>query len=197
MKRTIALTTISLAIAVGVAPGGAAAQVPRQDSAGGIGGTNSYTSFDFDVTSGPLGENPTGSFVLDIPGFLFRAESTSITCLTVSGNMATFAGTEIVSGPAFFTHFKVTAVDNGPPGSGLDTFATNGYFSAQDCATPEPGFFGTQPLIMGDIVVVDAPPLPTSKEQCTNGGWQTFGIFKNQGDCVSFEATGGKNPPAG
>jgi hypothetical protein len=28
-----------------------------------------------------------------------------------------------------------------------------------------------------------------------NGGWQTFGIFKNQGDCVSFVATGGKNGP--
>ena len=32
---------------------------------------------------------------------------------------------------------------------------------------------------------------------CKNGGWQTYGIFKNQGDCVSYVATGGKNPPAG
>jgi hypothetical protein len=30
-----------------------------------------------------------------------------------------------------------------------------------------------------------------------NGGWQTYGIFKKQGDCVSFVATGGKNPPGG
>ena len=36
--------------------------------------------------------------------------------------------------------------------------------------------------------------LPTDKDQCKQGGWQTFGIFKNQGDCVSFVATGGKNP---
>ena len=34
----------------------------------------------------------------------------------------------------------------------------------------------------------------TSKEQCKHGGWLSFG-FKNQGDCVSFVATGGKNPP--
>jgi hypothetical protein len=40
------------------------------------------------------------------------------------------------------------------------------------------------------------PPLPTSTEQCKKGGWETFVIFKNQGDCVSFVATGGKNPPA-
>jgi len=27
------------------------------------------------------------------------------------------------------------------------------------------------------------------------GAWRTFGFFKNHGDCVSFVATGGKNPP--
>jgi hypothetical protein len=36
---------------------------------------------------------------------------------------------------------------------------------------------------------------PTSADQCKKGGWQVFGIFKNQGDCVSYVATGGKNPP--
>jgi hypothetical protein len=40
-------------------------------------------------------------------------------------------------------------------------------------------------------------PLPTSTDQCKNGGWKTFGVFKNQGDCVSFVATKGKNPPSG
>jgi len=43
-----------------------------------------------------------------------------------------------------------------------------------------------------------APPaMPTSKNDCKNGGWQTFGgKFKNQGDCVSYVATGGRNGPA-
>ncbi len=29
---------------------------------------------------------------------------------------------------------------------------------------------------------------PTSKEQCRDGGWQTFNnpTFRNQGDCVSY-----------
>ena len=41
------------------------------------------------------------------------------------------------------------------------------------------------------------PPLPTSTEQCKNGGWQNFqGRFKNEGDCMSFVTTGGKNQPA-
>ena len=41
------------------------------------------------------------------------------------------------------------------------------------------------------------PPTPTTKDECKNGGWKTFGVFKNQGDCVSFVTTKGKNPPAG
>ncbi len=40
------------------------------------------------------------------------------------------------------------------------------------------------------------PSLPTAKQQCTNGGWKAFSGFKNQGDCVSYVATGGRNQPA-
>jgi hypothetical protein len=38
---------------------------------------------------------------------------------------------------------------------------------------------------------------PTEKNQCKNGDWENYPQFKNQGDCVSFVSTGGKNPPAG
>jgi hypothetical protein len=38
---------------------------------------------------------------------------------------------------------------------------------------------------------------PTTADACKDGGWETFGTFKNQGDCVSYVATGGKNQPAG
>jgi hypothetical protein len=42
-------------------------------------------------------------------------------------------------------------------------------------------------------------PPPTSKDQCKNGGWMSYTDangtpFKNQGDCVSYVATGGRNP---
>jgi len=47
----------------------------------------------------------------------------------------------------------------------------------------------------------DSVELPTSQEQCKDGGWTLFydgtSRFNNQGECVSFVATGGKNPPAG
>jgi len=57
------------------------------------------------------------------------------------------------------------------------------------------------PLNLGNGFLVDGVTLsssspvgpPTSKDQCKNGGWQTFDnpTFNNQGDCVSFVATGG------
>lgn len=59
------------------------------------------------------------------------------------------------------------------------------------------GVDGTQPMQgnIDEINVTRGSPTPTSTEQCKKGGWQAYGVFKNQGDCVSFVATGGKNPP--
>jgi hypothetical protein len=46
------------------------------------------------------------------------------------------------------------------------------------------------------VAIQSTPAFPTTKEQCKNGGWRNFGTsFKNQGDCVSFVATNGKNEP--
>lgn len=41
-------------------------------------------------------------------------------------------------------------------------------------------------------------PMPTDKDQCKKNGWKNYGTtFRNQGDCVSFVATKGKNQPSG
>jgi len=45
-----------------------------------------------------------------------------------------------------------------------------------------------------DVYRVNA--YPTSDTQCKNNGWKAYGVFKNQGDCVSFVATGATNLPA-
>jgi hypothetical protein len=53
----------------------------------------------------------------------------------------------------------------------------------------------TSPFSAVQTLQVDC--IPNSKEDCKAGGWRGFfGVFKNQGDCVSFVATKGKNPPA-
>ena len=46
------------------------------------------------------------------------------------------------------------------------------------------------------------PPTPASKADCRDGGWQQVTDdqgtpFKNEGDCVSFVATGGRNTAGG
>ena len=38
-----------------------------------------------------------------------------------------------------------------------------------------------------------APHEPTAKEQCKGGGYEAFGRFKNQGECVAFVERGPKN----
>src|SRR5215471_4170055 len=55
---------------------------------------------------------------------------------------------------------------------------------------------------LSDITVngqLQVPAMPMTKDDCKNGGWQTFAsrAFKNQGDCVSWVATKGKNAPNG
>jgi hypothetical protein len=71
-----------------------------------------------------------------------------------------------------------------------------------------------QPFTTGSTVDPAAPPVPCSgciaafrwnlgatiepitKDDCKNGGWSGWPVFKNQGDCVSYVATGGKNSGA-
>jgi hypothetical protein len=46
----------------------------------------------------------------------------------------------------------------------------------------------------------DTEEIPNSKDDCKNGGWANYNgdyTFRNQGDCVSFVASGGKKAPKG
>jgi large repetitive protein len=36
------------------------------------------------------------------------------------------------------------------------------------------------------FTVTVTPFVPTTSDECRNGGWMAFGIFKNQGECISF-----------
>lgn len=78
---------------------------------------------------------------------------------------------------------------------------------------PTPGIGGLETLdqqgtsvelnVTATVAVTTTPNLvPTTANQCKGGGWQELTdnagtSFKNQGDCVSFVATGGTNTAAG
>jgi Tol biopolymer transport system component len=44
-------------------------------------------------------------------------------------------------------------------------------------------------------VITRAQIFPATKDECKDGGFERFGIFTNQGDCVSYVATKGTNGP--
>lgn len=172
-----------VAAVVGVAlavPRVSSAQAPlAQDSVSFTGGPSqagSYTVFTVDATSGPSGENPSGQVRFDVFGGAFQVGG-PVTCLAVSGNAATINIQNQGSGLGIVT---VQVLDSAP-----DTFDAAPLFrSPTDCSPLPPSSLGG-PLSRGDITVVDAPPLPTSKDQCKDGGWQQY-AFKNQGECVAF-----------
>jgi hypothetical protein len=170
---------VAAAVGVGVAlafPGVSGAQIPTQDSViltGGPAQAGAFTLIDIDATSGPSGENPTGQVRFDVSGLSIGGP---VTCLAVSGNTAIINFDDQIGG---FGVSTVEVVDGQP--DFFDAAPTGR--EPTDCS---PSFPLLRPVSGGDIVVVDAPPLPTSKEQCKKGGWRDFPQFKNQGQCIAF-----------
>ena len=178
LARLSVMVSVFAALAM---PALAAAQAPVEDSVvgSGVGNVPQFpVSFDIDAHSGPLGENPTGTvrFVSLSPPEL-RIEG-PVTCLRVIGNRAVI-GTNTAN---FGTPVFIDVTDGTPDLIGL--FFPVGPLAAP---CPEPGIQPSpSPILSGNVAVVDAQAMPTSKDQCKNGGWRNFGAFKNQGDCVSF-----------
>ncbi len=136
-----------------------------------------------DASSGPSGENPTGSASFHPAGIL--PISGPVSCLNVTGNTAVIT----VQGPFAnlpgLLGFSLRVVDNG--GSGLDSFQ---YWPADpevpdpiDCKVGSLDWFGG--ALIGRAVVFDAPAGPTSRRQCRHGGWVKFG-FRSKKQCFRF-----------
>jgi hypothetical protein len=195
MTRRLGQGIATLVLLAGVMPSVATAQEPPGDSVTGS-GTATFISggltgltepFAIDIHAGPNGQQPTGTLTL----LLTFTDPTCVVVRDGGGEAAPSAAINLLnpfSGRRVV--FRIGGGESGPQLIGV-AFAA----SASDCS------FGPSPdvaeVVSGRIAIVDAPALPTSKEQCKNGGWRTFGIFKNQGDCVSFVATRGKNQPSG
>ena len=155
-----------------------------------------------DVRSGPAGENPTRTVRytsgLGMGRGLIDAKAS---CLNVDGDTAVIGYTGRVTGFLFpeglFTTGLIRVVDRGGADSSLDSFEIDrgGLFETpvpgpQDCAAFPGDGEGVSVNELGDIVVRDAPAVPTTKEQCRNGGWRNFPGFRNQGQCVAFVERG-------
>jgi hypothetical protein len=172
-------------------PAAAGAQAATQDSVTGVGVAlrpdNGFVAgFDVSASSGPSGESPAGNVLFTQGRFPYFGGP--VTCLAVNGNVAT-----VNLDTDGFAGIVTLEVTDSPAGDLMRVAMA--HRSPGDCST-----LGTAidlRVTSGDLTVVDAQPFATSKDQCKSGGWRAFGVFKNQGDCVSFFATKGKNQPAG
>jgi hypothetical protein len=102
--------------------------------------------------------------------------------------------------PPFAIYFgEIEFPDGTSLGSPALVADANGSRVISGLGVQTPGLF-TGTVVFGNVTLVTTLfvncAVPASKEECKNGGWRDFGVFKNQGDCVSFVATKGKNPPA-
>jgi hypothetical protein len=188
--RTIVAASIGMALAALVAST-AIAQVPAQDSVTGsftTGNDRAEFVFTFDVRSGPSGENPTGTVGVHSIG-AGDLGTFAVSCLGVSGNRATVVA-PLLAPPPGPAAIVIHVEDNGSSG---DRVAWS-FVSPLPTMCPPPITVPENEEPSGDVTVVDAQPFPATRDQCKDGGWKSFGVFKNQGDCIGFVS---KKPPAG
>jgi choline dehydrogenase-like flavoprotein len=199
MRTRLLFAALGVAVAAAFAAPQAGAQVPAGDSVTGSGTVEFFTvgvpgsittPFEFNVHSGPSGENPTGQV-----SFAGLSVSAPVTCLDVRTvpfappfNQATM---NLVTSQFGLVTLQVS--DGNP--EGLPDFISALTFSARSPTDCSPLGFGSEnvrgAVLTGDIDIVNAPPFPTSKEQCIDGGYVQYG-FKNQGECMAFVQRGPK-----
>ncbi len=176
------MKTLARFIAIGLlgavaAPAAAQAQAPGEVSVTGSGTAGSYT-FVLDAHSGPSGENPTGTASISFNPSVFTRGP--VTCLAVVGNRAVIG---IENGPGSLTAGEGTLIE---VSDDPDALFFRLYFEPPSTCPTDPSGYTPIPVTDGNITISKAPPLPTSKDQCKNGGWRNYGTtFQNQGDCVS------------
>jgi hypothetical protein len=187
--RNKALTGLALFMLVWLGGSTAAAQVPAGDSVTGSASLSSpvpptgQITFSFAAHSGPSGEQPSGvaRWELTLPFGGRASGGGSVTCLNVQGSGAIIGTFENGTATFFFVSVPDRSV-----GFGAFETATAPTVCPSGLSGPFRQFFQPRPMDFFDIAIVDSPPLPTTKDQCKNGGWRTYGTFKSQGDCVSF-----------
>jgi hypothetical protein len=177
------------------------------------------STFQFTATGPAVGPYP-GTFE-EHGTFTLVPDSNSVTGISLSDFQASFtidAANGQVTGTKSFADLVPGAGPSCNPtnpyaagsGASLTDYqarirpTTGGSFTTEGQATGSNIFVSNEPggpVSFSDFVedfLTGSEPVsegPTTKDQCTKGGFKDFPGFKNQGDCVAFLATGGKNEP--
>ena len=135
----------------------------------------------------------------------FCAGCVSSITITFSMPVDNFSG-EVLNGTAATGAIIRYTVASDLGGSVTKSLGTDISNDAATFTLPDSGITSitisrTEPTPTWDFFIDDVsftvptPPKPSTKSDCKDGGWARFDIFKNQGDCVSYVATAGRNAP--
>jgi hypothetical protein len=133
----------------------------------------------------------TGGLTMDICGTLINNPDTSYEDLRGYVNTTGF-----YAGKYFHRFFSAVTSETWDAWEWRFNTCKNGFWLDNEATETLYGSVGPNST-MGDINGIYILCRPTTKDQCKKDGWKVFKVFKNQGDCVSFVATEGKNLPAG
>src|SRR4029453_17487245 len=136
------------------------------------------SSFELDAHSGPSGEDPSGTVSFPEVGIV----DSPITCLVVR-RVTFFGGSFLQATMNFPALGQVTMqISDGGESQDMPDDIVESQIASPRAATRRPPLAFSHTTVRGrvtsgDVVFVDVPPLPTSKHQCKDGGWRTFGSF--------------------
>ncbi len=193
MRRAAPIVVLTVAVLCLVAASAAVAAQPAPggDSVTGSGhlvidlGLGQHLTFDLavDAQSGPSGEQPAGTLTNGTVG----GTVLPVICLSVGGNQAVIGGRGAGDFP--FAGELVRIIDTRTLGAPDILEVQPTATVPTTCPLVGPPFLISGPIASGDFSVVDAPPSPTSRQQCKRDGWKQYG-FTNQGQCVAFVERG-------
>lgn len=95
------------------------------------------------------------------------------------------------------TQFPDSQCEYAPNFRTVSTFTAANAAWFQTAATNKLDFDVTDLGVAAGLDFLATLTYTITTDDCKDGGWQMFGVFSNQGDCVSYVASVGNNPPSG
>jgi hypothetical protein len=216
MKRPLVLVCLAMAALAWFAlPSAVAATPPATltgehffDITGGPSVVQCSNGGDFSFSASGLATGPySGTFTETGTGHVDPPVSATVTAFSASFTVYSAAGDVLVTGTksldttvpngAACHNGSATGAINTPTTYGATIYTPTGNYRDEGASLVLVLFTDPTGTLLNEGFVssltAPVPLAPTDKEQCKHGGWQNYPQFKNQGDCVSFVATGGKN----